>query len=137
MPATVSPFFISFDDVEIIPIGGLLDGTDAEQSFSLSFGTSATPVINRPYPRLDAFGNNSSSIPIAVRRQFDTQEEAWAALYRWHETWSLLGKGIFRWGDAYGHERAYRAIITDATATIHAADLICSYTFTLGQPIEE
>ncbi len=137
MPATISPFFITFDGVEIIPIGGLLDGTDAEQTFSLSFGTSATPVINRTHPRLDAFGNFSSVIPITVRRQFHTQEEAWAAFYRWHDQCAALGKGTFRWGDSLGHERAFEAIITTAEATIHAADLILHYSFTLGKPINE
>ena len=69
MDTTVSPFSITFDGRPVVRAGEVLLDSLPEHAFPVQFGTSATPIINSPFPRLDAFGNLSLSFTISTVRE--------------------------------------------------------------------
>lgn len=136
METTVSPFSITFDGRSIVRAGEDLLDTLPEHAFPVQFGTSATAIINSPFPRLDAFGNLSMSFSITTAREFSSPGEVWRAFFRWLADWKTAGKGTFVWSDEMGsHEQRFEAIITDAEPKIQGLYLIISYNFTLGKPL--
>ena len=64
-----------------------------EHAFPVQFGTSATPIINSPFPRLDAFGNLSLSFTISTVRECASHMEAWGRLLRMAQRMENGGKG--------------------------------------------
>ena len=91
----------------------------------MQFGTSATPIINSPFPRLDAFGNLSLSFTISTVRECASHMDAWSAFYEWLNEWKTAGKGEWTWTD--------EAVIADAEPKVQGLRLIVSYNFTLGR----
>lgn len=135
METTVSPFSITFDGRPVIRAGEELMDSLPEHSFPVQFGTSSTPIINSPFPRLDSFGNLSMSFSLTTVRECDSHMDAWENFYEWLNEWKEAGKGVFTWVDTCGHEQCFEAIITDAEPKIQGLRLIISYNFTLGKPL--
>lgn len=136
MERTQSTFSITFDGRSVVRAGDDLLDALPEHSFPVQFGTSATPIINSPFPRLDAFGNLSMSFSLTTAREFSSPGDVWRAFFCWLETWKAAGKGTFIWSDEIGaHEQHFEAIITDAEPRIQGLYLIVSYNFTLGKPL--
>lgn len=106
-----------------------------EHAFPVQFGTSATPIINSPFPRLDAFGNLSLSFTISTVRECASHMDAWSAFYEWLNEWKTAGKGEWAWTDACGREQRFEAVIADAEPKVQGLCLIVSYNFTLGRPL--
>lgn len=79
MDTTVSPFSITFDGRPVVRAGEFLLDSLPEHAFPVQFGTSATPIINSPFPRLDAFGNLSLSFTISTVRECASHMDAWSA----------------------------------------------------------
>lgn len=135
MELTESTFSVTFDGRSVVRVGGDLLDTLPEHVFPVQFGTSSTPVVNRAYPRLDAFGNLSMSFSIATVQECDSHMGAWRKLYAWLEEWKTAGKGVFMWDDGCGHGQRFEAIITDAEPKVSGLFFIVSYGFTLGRPL--
>lgn len=136
METTVSPFSITFDGRPVVRAGECLLDSLPEHSFPVQFGTSATPIINSPFPRLDAFGNLSMSFSITTAREFSSPGEVWRTFFCWLATWKTAGKGTFIWCDEMdAHEQRFEAIITDAEPKIQGLYFIVTYNFTLGKPL--
>lgn len=136
METTVSTFSVTFDGRTVVRAGEYLLDTLPEHAFPVQFGTSATSIINSPFPRLDAFGNLSMSFSITTVRKFSSPAEVWRAFFRWLENWKTAGKGTFAWSDEMGaHEQRFEAIITEAEPKIQGLYFIVSYNFTLGKPL--
>ena len=93
MDTTVSPFSITFDGRPVVRAGEFLLDSLPEHAFPVQFGTSATPIINSPFPRLDAFGNLSLSFTISTVRECASHMDAWSAFYEWLNEWKTAGKG--------------------------------------------
>lgn len=115
--------------------GGLLLDLMPEHVFPVEFGTSATAIINSPYPRLDAFGNLSMNFSIATVVDCGSHLGAWTAFYDWLREWKSAGKGEFVWGDGCGHEQCFEAILSDAEPKVHGLCFVVSYNFKLGKPL--
>lgn len=135
METTVSPFSVTFDGRSVVRAGECLLESLPEHAFPVQFGTSATPIINSPFPRLDAFGNLSMSFSITTARECDSHMDAWENFYKWLDEWKTAGKGVFRWVNICGHEQHFEAIITDAEPKVTGLYFIVSYNFTLGKPL--
>ena len=133
MDTTVSPFSITFDGRPVVRVGEFLLDSLPEHAFPVQFGTSATPIINSPFPRLDAFGNLSLSFTISTVRECASHMDAWSAFYEWLNEWKTAGKGEWTWTDACGREQRFEAIIADAEPKVQGLRLIVSYNFTLGR----
>lgn len=135
MDTTISPFSITFDGRAVVRAGEFLLDSLPEHAFPVQFGTSATPIINSPFPRLDAFGNLSLSFTISTVRECASHMDAWSAFYEWLNEWKTAGKGEWAWTDACGREQRFEAVIADAEPKVQGLRLIVSYNFTLGRPL--
>ena len=133
METTVSPFSVTFDGRPVVRAGECLLDALPEHAFPVQFGTSATPIINSPFPRLDAFGNISMSFSISTVRECDSHMDAWRSFYEWLRDWKTAGKGTLTWADCIGsHEQRFEAIVADAEPKVTGLYFIVSYNFTLG-----
>lgn len=92
METTVSPFSVTFDGRPVVRAGECLLDALPEHAFPVQFGTSATPIINSPFPRLDAFGNLSMSFSISTVRECDSHMDAWRSFYEWLRDWKTAGR---------------------------------------------
>lgn len=136
METTVSPFSVTFDGRPVVRAGECLLDALPEHAFPVQFGTSATPIINSPFPRLDAFGNLSMSFSISTVRECDSHMDAWRSFYEWLRDWKTAGKGTLAWADCIGsHEQRFEAVIADAEPKVTGLYFIVSYNFTLGKPL--
>ncbi len=135
MDTTASLFAITFDERSVVALGSDLLDVKPEHAFPCSFGTSVTQIINRDYPRLDAFGNFSMTYGLTTAHKFRDPEQAWAALYAWVDEWKTAGKGTFLWEDGLGHQQLFEAVINSAEPRIVDTYLVISYDFTLGRPL--
>lgn len=135
METTVSPFFIRFDGRSVVERGGLLLDLMPEHVFPVEFGTSATAIINSPYPRLDAFGCLSMAFSVSVVVECVSHMGAWKAFYDWLEVWKGAGRGEWVWGDGCGHEQRFEAILSDAEPKVQGLCFVVSYNFKIGRPL--